>query len=169
MAPYLWLATWALTTATACGSDSPSVHLHENRVPIKKESPEAAPAKAQHITVRQGDVVKSVQMETKPIEDGCQMDVAQRILRTRKDRVTTCARQAAGRLGHIPAGRIVISLVLDKQGHASKRIVSLNETGDSDLGKCIVEMLDLTFPNPYGKTCIIQAPYRFADLQNEPH
>ena len=96
------------------------------------------------------------------------MDVAQRILRTRKDRVTSCARQAASRLGHIPAGRIVISLVLDKKGNASKRVVSLNETGDTTLGKCIVEVLDLNFPNPYGKTCIIQAPYLFGDGQNKP-
>ncbi|MBR57827.1 MAG: hypothetical protein CMH54_07185 [Myxococcales bacterium] len=165
---YLWWTVLILVAFTACKSQpvptQPEPDTSSSKEPVKPP----AQSNQQTLRVRQGDVVRTLNLESKPTEDGCQMDVAQRVLRTRKSQVTACAQKAAQRLGRIPAGRIVISLALDKKGDAIKRVVSLNETGDATLGACIVDVLDLNFPNPFGKQCIIQAPYLFGEPQNKP-
>jgi len=120
-----------------------------------------ADSSSQRVRVTQGDVTRTLTLKTQPIVDGCSMEGAMKTLSSRHDHVRVCASNYAKKHGGPPAGRIVVSLSLKKNGDVAQSAVTEDPVGDPELNACLKEAIRVRFPNPYGKNCIVQAPFQF--------
>ena len=122
----------------------------------------------QRIKVTQGDVTRTVTLKTEPIVDGCSMEGAMKTLSTRHEYVRLCAAGYAKRNGKPPEGRMVVSLSLKKNGDVAQAAVTEDPVGDEELNECLKEAIKVRFPNPFGKSCIVQAPFMFTGKPSSP-
>lgn len=90
------------------------------------------------------------------------MEIAQKVLKTRRDEVRACAKRSGKRRGTPATGKVVLTLALGPEGTPDKIVVSQDEVGDPLLRECLKKALDVPFPNPYQKRCLIQAPFQFS-------
>jgi len=127
-----------------------------------------AASKVQKIRVRQGDKEKVLSIKTKPIEDGCKMAVAQKVLKAQREKVTACAKRAGIRNGRAPNGKIIIGLALGPDGQPEQIVATQDDVQDPAFTDCIKRALNVVFPNPYQKRCLIQAPFQFSGVSAKP-
>jgi len=143
----------------ACRRTSNSSKPHGNNAVDVGVKP--VQTKSQEILVRQGNRVQKTTIETEPILDGCSMEVASSILKKTHPAIKICGQSFAERSRKRPVGKMIFALLLQKDGWPRKIAATTDEIGDAIFTGCIKEALKIRFPNPFGKECIIQAPFTF--------
>jgi hypothetical protein len=89
------------------------------------------------------------------------MEVASKVLRKAHPDIKICGQSYAQRSKTRPVGKMSFALVLKKDGWPRQVAVTRDEVGDDAFTECIKSALKIQFPNPFGKECIIQAPFTF--------
>ena len=135
--------------------------------PPSEPTPEVAEKSGnlQTVTTRQGKQEKKTTIKTEPIQDGCSMEVAQKVLKKSHPAIKECGQAYAQRTKKRPVGKMIFALVLKADGWPRQVATTTDEIGDQAFKECIKKALKLRFPNPFGKECIIQAPFTFTAKQ----